>query len=254
MFRLGYFNDLTMTKLATIRAALESIAMQSRLQENRAVTLVGGGAVNESDLSMALGMAPRLVAADGGANHCARLGHLPEQVIGDLDSLDPELREALGERVLYVPDQNSTDLDKCLARIAAPFVLALGFDGARLDHTLAAMTSLVGHGRARVVMIAAQDIVFLAPPRLDLPLPVGARVSLYPLGLVRGRSDGLQWPIEGIDFYPEAQVGTSNRANADRVVIEVDRPAMLVLLERSSLEQVLDGLLSGPEWSEPPQR
>ena len=203
---------------------------------------------------MALGIAPKLIAADGGANHCASLGHMPELVIGDLDSLDPGLRKTLGARVVHVPEQDSTDLDKCLARITAPFILALGFDGARLDHTLAAMTSLVGHGRSRVVMVAAQDIVFVAPPRLDLPMQVGSRVSLYPMGPVRGWSKGLRWPIDGIDFRPEARIGTSNMANAARLVLECDRPAMLVLLERTCLEKVLDALLSGPEWTGESQR
>ncbi len=248
MFRLGYFDDLTMTITAMIRPEADGTGMQRQLQEHRGVTLVGGGVLSASDLQLALELAPRLFAADGGANRSVALGHMPEQVIGDLDSLDPELRARLGERVLHVPDQDSTDLDKCLARIVAPFILALGFDGARLDHTLAAMTSLARHGRARVVMLAAQDIVFLAPPGLVLPMEVGARVSLYPMGPVTGRSEGLHWPIAGIGFRPGALIGTSNRADAARVMLEFDRPGMLVLLERDYLSPVLAALRAAPDW------
>jgi thiamine pyrophosphokinase len=222
--------------------------MTDTLQDNRAITLVGGGETAGSDLTEALRLAPRLVAADGGANHCARLGHLPEQVIGDLDSLAPDLRRALGARVIHVPDQDSTDLDKCLARLQAPFILALGFDGARLDHTLAAMTSLVWHGSARVLMIAAQDIVFLAPPRLELPIEVGARVSLFPMRPVTGRSTGLHWPIDGLAFRPEDMIGTSNHADATLVTLDFDTPGMLVLLERDHLEAALAALLKAPDW------
>ncbi len=176
------------------------------------------------------------------------LGHRPEQVIGDLDSLDPALRTELGDRVIHVPEQHSTDLDKCLARIVAPFVLALGFDGARLDHTLAAMTAITRHGRARIMMIAAADIAFLAPPRLQLRLAIGERVSLFPMGPVTGRSLGLHWPIDGIRFTPEALVGTSNRADATQVTLECDRAAMLVMLERTRLHMALQALLAAEDW------
>ena len=222
--------------------------MRVAVESNRGVTLVGGGVVAQADLAAALSLAPVLVAADGGANRLAGWGHVPARVIGDLDSLDPELRDRLSSRVLHVAEQDSTDFDKCLQRIAAPFILALGFDGARLDHTLAALHSLVAHGRARVVMQAAEDICFLAPPRMVLSLPPGARVSLFPVAHVTGRSEGLHWPIDGLDFAPDTRIGTSNRAIGGPVVLEFERPGMLVLLERAHLRQVLDVVQAVPDW------
>lgn len=213
-----------------------------------AVTLVGGGAFSRADLDRALALAPVLVAADGGANSLKAFGHLPERVIGDLDSLDPDLRMHLGDRVLHVPDQDSTDFDKCLKRIAAPVVIGVGFDGARLDHTLAALTSLVWHGRARVVLLCAEDICFLAPPQISLTLEPGARVSLFPMASVTGRSTGLHWPIDGLQFSPADTIGTSNRADQARVALSFDAPGMLALLERDYLEQVVALLPNGPDW------
>ncbi|MCC5955333.1 MAG: thiamine diphosphokinase [Natronohydrobacter sp.] len=212
------------------------------------VTLVGGGRYTESDLEQALALAPVLVAADGGANGLCASGRAPAHVIGDLDSIDPELRDRLGDRVLHVPDQDCTDFDKCLSRISAPFIIGLGFDGARLDHTLAAMTSLVWHGRARVVLYCADDICFLAPPRIGLELEPGHRVSLFPMAAVTGRSTGLHWPINGINFSPSETIGTSNRADQARVDLEFDVPGMLVLLDRVYLEQVITRLPAGPDW------
>ncbi|MGY6697262.1 MAG: thiamine diphosphokinase [Roseinatronobacter sp.] len=212
------------------------------------VTLVGGGQVARADLDAALLRAPSLVAADGGANILMRWGHWPARVIGDLDSLDPGLHAVLADRLDQVAEQDSTDFDKCLGRIAAPFILALGFDGARLDHTLAAMRSLVHHGRARVVLQAAQDICFLAPPVLRLSLPAEARVSLFPMGRVTGRSEGLFWPINGLDFAPDGVIGTSNKAIGGAVRLETDHPRMLVLLDRSHLDQVLDAVQQLCDW------
>lgn len=212
------------------------------------VTLVGGGVFTQSDLEIALELAPTLIAADGGANALVASGQVPQHIIGDLDSLDPTIKARLCDRLVHIPEQDSTDFDKCLRAIGAPFVIALGFDGARLDHTLAAMSSLVRHGRAQVILLAAQDICFLAPPRLALQLPVGARVSLFPMAPVTGRSTGLHWPIDGVQFAPAAQIGTSNHAQSDRITLEFDHPGMLVFLERAHLLATLAALQASPDW------
>jgi len=187
-------------------------------------------------------------AADGGADTLDALGHTPQAVIGDLDSITPALRARLGARVHPVPEQDSTDLDKCLRLIAAPMVLGLGFLGARLDHTVAALTSLVGHGRARVVLLGPEDLCFLAPPVLELALPPGARVSLYPMGPVTGRSDGLEWPIDGLTLTPAGRIGTSNRVRAAPLRLHADAPHLLVMLAAEHCDAVLDALAQTPDW------
>lgn len=219
------------------------------VETNRGVTLVGGGSFTAADLSRALSLAPVLVAADGGANQLGGFGELPEWVIGDMDSLDPDLRQQLAGRVVVVPEQDSTDFDKCLNLIRAPFIIGLGFDGGRLDHTLAAMSSLVRFGRARVILLCSQDVCFLAPPAIGLDLEQGARVSLFPMARVTGRSIGLHWPIEGLEFNPEAVIGTSNHANAATVTLAFDMPGMLVLLERVYLDEVVARLPTVPDWT-----
>ena len=62
------------------------------------VSLVGGGNLDPTDLDLALDRAPWLVAADGGAGAALAAGHVPEVVIGDLDSLQPNDRDRLGAR------------------------------------------------------------------------------------------------------------------------------------------------------------
>ncbi len=222
--------------------------MSMAVETIQGVTLVGGGAFAVQDLSLAMALAPVLVAADGGANALCAMGHIPNQVIGDMDSLDSALKRQLAGRLVSVPEQDSTDFDKCLRLIQAPFIIGLGFDGARLDHTLAAMTSLVWHGRARVVLLCAQDICFLAPPQISLDLSVGERVSLFPMTAVTGRSSGLHWPIDGLQFAPDSTIGTSNRAASAEVTLAFDAPGMLVLLERARLQQTVTQLAAGPDW------
>jgi thiamine pyrophosphokinase len=217
-------------------------------QSDNGITLAGGAGFTRLQLQEALSFAPAIVAADGGANHLDRLGHLPDAVIGDLDSILPDLRAKLGERVHHVAEQDSTDLDKCLRSVAAPFVLGVGFLGARLDHTVAAMNALARHGTARVVLLSADDLCFLAPPELVLPLQTGRRVSLFPMGPVTGQSTGLEWPIDGLAFAPDARIGTSNRMKTDILHLSVTAPCMLVMLDRATLPEVLRAVTSQPDW------
>lgn len=212
------------------------------------VTLVGGGQIGADDLTEALSLAPLLVAADGGGNALASAGHVPAHVIGDMDSLSTTLQEAWADRLVRISEQDSTDFDKALRSITAPLILALGFTGARLDHTLAAMTTLVQFPAKRVILLGEQDICCVAPPRIALDLAPGARVSLYPLAPVAGRSKGLHWPIDGLTMAPHMRVGTSNHTDSGQVEIESDAPAMLLLLERQYLAHCATQLARAPNW------
>jgi len=179
------------------------------------------------------------VAADGGADVALALGHRPCAVIGDLDSLSDHARAELpGHTLIHVPEQESTDFHKALARITAPGVLALGMTGGRSDHELAAWHVLLAQPRPRCIVVARNDIVFLCPRDLRLDLPTGTRVSLFPMAPVTGRSEGLEWPIEGIAFAPGRRIGTSNRTNAAQLHLVMDGTAMLVILPRAHLGAV----------------
>lgn len=211
------------------------------VRDSRGVTVIGGGAVGPADLAAALAVAPVLVAADGGADRALALGHPPDWVIGDLDSISgPARRLVPADRVMHVAEQDSTDFVKCLTRISAPLVMAVGFAGLRLDHTLAALTAIVAPGAPRVIMLATEDVVFACPPRLTLPLMPGTRVSLFPMAPSRGVSSGLEWPIEGIEFAPGGRVGTSNRATG-LVTLRIEGQ-MLLMLPRDCLGTVLTAL------------
>lgn len=211
------------------------------------VTLVGGGPVQGRMLGMALRRAPVLVAADGGADRAMAAGHLPVAVIGDFDSLSAEARRRIPAEAQHViAEQDSTDFDKALRSIAAPFVLALGFAGARIDHGLSVFNTLIRYPDRVCIVLGAEDAVFLCPPDITLRLRVGDRLSLFPMGAVRGTSDGLRWPIDGIAFAPDGPVGTSNEVSAPLVRLQVDAARMLVILPRQRLDAALRALVAQP--------
>jgi thiamine pyrophosphokinase len=216
------------------------------------VTLLGGGALGPDDLATALSVAPSLVAADGGASAALSAGHMPQAVYGDMDSLAPEARARIPpSRIHAIPEQESTDFDKALRHIRAPFVLAAGFTGARVDHELAVYHGLAARRDVRCVVLGALDVILHAPPRLALDLPAGARLSLFPLVAVQGRSRGLEWPIDDLALDPLGRIGTSNRSTGGRVELEFDGPGMLVILPRAHLAAVLAAVAEASVWSRP---
>jgi thiamine pyrophosphokinase len=213
------------------------------VQSTHGVTLAGGGPFSARDLKLALQRAPVAVAADSGADRLLRFGVSPEAVIGDMDSISARARaEIPAQRQHVVAEQVTTDFDKALRLIEAPLVLALGFAGARLDHGLAAFSTLIARADRRCILIGPQDVAFAAPASLELSLTIGEPLSLFPMSQVTGRSEGLEWPIAGLSFAPDGMIGTSNRVVARSVVLEFDRRGMLVILPRRRLDAAIRAL------------
>jgi len=215
------------------------------VQSVSAVTLAGGGPFTRRELALCLKRAPVAVAADGGADRLLQYGCMPDAVIGDFDSLSAAARSQIPlARQHPMAEQATTDFDKALRSIKAPVVLALGFAGARLDHGLAAMNTLVARSAQPCILIGPEDIAFAAPAELSLALRKGDVLSLFPMARVTGHSAGLEWPIDGIDFAPDGMIGTSNRVVAQRVDLGFDAPGMLVILPLRRLDAAIRGLLA----------
>ena len=215
------------------------------------IVLVGGGELLPDDFEAVRPHANRFVAADSGAAAVLAQGHQPEAVIGDFDSLDDTTRADLpAERLHHIAEQDSTDFDKCLRNVAAPLILGLGFLGARVDHQLSVFNRLAARPDKRCVLLGRDDVLCLAPPKLRLDLEAGTRVSLFPMARVSGRSTGLRWPIDGLNFSPDGRVGTSNEATGP-VRLETDAPGLLLILPRDALIPLLRAVQSAAcgTWS-----
>lgn len=217
------------------------------------VTLVGGSKLSEADLTIGLSLAPTLVAIDGGANRLLSANLRPAAVIGDLDSIDAAARAAFADVLHLISEQTSTDFDKALRHIDSPLILALGVLGGRLDHELAALNSLVVHPDRPCIALGEENIVFVCPPQIALPLIPGTAVSLYPMGPVGLRSTGLAWPTDHLTFDPSARIGTSNAATGP-VRLWASAPVMLVILPRDALETAAQALLALPRDAKWPAR
>ena len=206
------------------------------------MVLLGGGEASRQDVAECLNLGERVVAVDGGLALAAAAGIVPDAVIGDFDSLAPDALSAIPpDRRHRIEEQDSTDFEKALSRVAAPVVIGAGFLGGRIDHQLAALHTLLALAHQPCVLLGAREILLLAPPRIALGTVAGETVSLFPLAEVTGQSSGLQWEIDGLRFAPGARIGTSNRATGP-VTLQMAEPGMVLILPRRLIRPVVAAL------------
>lgn len=217
-------------------------------QYDHPILIVGGAPIAGDIWSAVPSDVTTVVAADGGADSVLAHGLVPDAVIGDMDSLSPAARQACADRLIPISEQDSTDFEKLLRHVSAPLIIGIGFLGHRLDHQMAVQTALVCYAHKRVVLIGDCDIIFVAPPQIELPLDAGGRVSIYPMGQVSLRSQGLHWPTDGITMAPDGRIGTSNRATGP-VTLQPDCAKALIILPRAQLDRCLPAIATATPWN-----
>ena len=207
---------------------------------NQPVIIVGAAGFSENDLEECLDTASVVIAADGGANYLEEKKYKLDYVIGDLDSLNNKSYwKSHGTNFIEISEQETTDFEKCLYSINAPTYFCLGFIGKRADHFLATCSILINYHFKNVILVGAHDIIFHVPKTFEMVLPVGTRLSLFPMNQIVGcGSSGLKWSISGLEFHPSKRVGTSNETNSSRVKINLSGEGMLIILPRSCLTYV----------------
>lgn len=162
-----------------------------------------------------------LIAADGGGNALADVGLRPQAVIGDLDSLRPELAAAWAAEGVEIhrhrPDKDETDLELALLLAVAhgaDRIDVLGAIGGRWDQGLAniALLALPELAGRRVRLLDERQEAYLVHDEATIEGAVGDTVSLLPIGgAAHGiTTAGLQYPLSDSTLWFERTRGISN--------------------------------------------
>ena len=181
-----------------------------------------------------------IIAADGGGMHLAALGIIPHYVIGDMDSISPELLsyfEASGSQALKYPsEKNETDLELAinlaLEKGATQLCIAAALGG-RLDQTLGNI-GLLNMERFSDIEVSLEDgveKVGLIRDHLIIKGEVGDTISLIPWGdAVPGvTTTGLKYPLFHETLYPEKTRGISNVLSLSEAMISIDSGRLLCI-------------------------
>lgn len=184
----------------------------------------------------------RIICADGGVHHAHAMGLTPDVVVGDLDSLDPNLRaelEAAGVRFEIHPvRKDETDLELALRlSIAegATEVDVLAVLGGRLDQSLANLLLLARPewSSARVRVIEGNETAW--PIRggqtTTIAGAIGDTLSLVPLTpIVTGVTlEGVEWPLQDATLHFGSTLTISNALAAPVARLRVGEGLILVV-------------------------
>lgn len=203
------------------------------------VCLVGGAKIGNISLLADFPFVDSYVAVDGGADHLLAAGVNPVAVIGDMDSISDQARATFADILCHIPEQETTDFEKALACVVAPAILAVGFTGGRIDHTLAVLNVMARYPQSAVLLVDELDVSFLAHPKgTTLTLPKGCRISMMPLAEVSLSVSGVQWPLTDRAVAPTGSNSASNAAMGGPVHVQADGP-LLITLPQTHLQTAL---------------
>ena len=183
--------------------------------------------------------ADMIICADGGVNTAMSNGWHPHVLVGDMDSVAPDILpdlEASGCVLRrHSPRKDETDLELALAEAVgrgATDIVVLGATGGRIDHTVAnlmllSIPILIGRrarmfdGDAEIMLVRDVACVHGCP---------GDTVSLIPIrGDARGVSrEGLEWRLNGAPLAFGYARGVSNVLTAPVARIEIAKGLLLV--------------------------
>ncbi len=176
------------------------------------------------------------VACDGALAAARALGHEPNYVVGDGDSLSDTDRDAIGDRFVRVSEQDTNDLCKAfrfvqsLPRISDEISVALlGTTGLREDHTLANIFHLIDFAAEIPDTSIITDYGTFVAVRDEQTFPChpGEAISVFaPLPDTRVSSRGLVWSLDGVDLAP-LWSGSLNRTAGIAFTLHASRPILL---------------------------
>jgi thiamine pyrophosphokinase len=181
-----------------------------------------------------------VIAADSGYAHAIAMGFVPNELVGDMDSITAvDLTDARDSNTLitkYPSDKDLTDTEIAIASAIArqsTHITVVSGGGDRFDHVLGMIHSLASCaltvdtslliGTARVSYVSFNK-------EFKLEAQTGDIVSLIPLGgAVTVTTTGLQWELNNDTLQSFASRGVSNIATGESITISVTDGLLAVI-------------------------
>ena len=180
-----------------------------------------------------------VLAADGGLRHTEKLGILPNEIIGDFDSLG---FTPAGANVFPV-EKDDTDAMLAVRRGLTlgykEFVLYGSLDGPRLDHTIAnfqTLQFLADHGAAGCLVGTSYIATVVKNGGIHFPAGLDGTISVFCLGADAEGVDieGLYYPLKNGTLTAGFPLGVSNHFTGKEAKITVKHGSLLILWDRKN--------------------
>ena len=179
-----------------------------------------------------------VMVLDGAYHQIHDTGMRIDYLLGDFDSITPELLKAArdqGTEVIHTPDQDFTDLEKAIQYCQNNDMQEIDIaaaTGLRLDHTLYNLRLLKRfHGKCAQLSLVTEieKIVFLKDESVSLSVKDKQPLALMAFPKAVVTSSGLEYDMDRYLLAFAESESTSNSIVASEAVIDVDGEALLIM-------------------------
>ncbi|SHI04431.1 thiamine diphosphokinase [Sporanaerobacter acetigenes] len=184
-----------------------------------------------------------IVCADGGANHIAKIGFIPDLVVGDLDSINDDTLNIINTEnvpiLKYSTHKDYTDTELAIEYLidkGMDEIIFMGVTGSRIDHTLANLYLLnkLLKRDIRGIIVDDKNTIYITNSVLELKRKEGTFVSVIPIS-----SNGAKVTLKGflyetneVLFEFSSTLGVSNQIVKEKGIIEVLNGTCLVIVSK----------------------
>ena len=143
-----------------------------------------------------------IVCCDGSVETLVNAGIQPAAIVGDMDSISPELKDRFADRIYIDENQDTNDLTKAVtwcSEMGYNDIIIVGATGKREDHTIGNISLLAEYIKSvNVIMVTDTGILqpFLKSSTIS-SFP-GQQVSIFSIDPeTKVTSKGLRYPLNG---------------------------------------------------------
>lgn len=185
-----------------------------------------------------------LIAVDGGANSARKLSLVPDFIIGDLDSIDLEVKKFYSgkSKIIKYRRQTDTDVEKALTfalRNGYERVILLGATGDRLDHTICNLSLIIKYTeRLKLFVYHKRSLLSAYTSDAELETEKGEIVSVFMFGVnPLISSKGLKYKLKNTSLRFGERESLSNVATGKKVSLEIFGGTAFVIRDFETLRK-----------------
>ena len=187
-----------------------------------------------------------IIGVDRGPEFCYRNRIVPQYILGDFDSIRPEVIEWYREQKEipireYKPEKDATDTRMGLElalKLGSDRIFLLGATGGRLDHYMGNLQSLMVpamSGKEAWILDEQNAMTVLSCSRtIKKECAFGKYISFFSMGdEVRGITlSGFKYPLKDYDMTNFDGIGVSNELAKDTALVEFRQGFLLMVMSK----------------------
>lgn len=191
------------------------------------IVIFANGEPSTDDHSLRLlNRAQTIICCDGAVQKLLNLGYEPDRIIGDCDSIAPELHERYKGILIRDESTEYNDLQKALRYVIAQghkSVAILSSFGYREDHAIANLSIAALYARQIEILMVTQHGIFVPiNSTRSFRTHKGQQISIFSFNPdIRFTFHGLRYPVKDRKFCYLWE-GSLNEAIGKEIIIECD--------------------------------